>query len=421
MKVLWITNIVLPPACEALNIKAPVTGGWMLSSAKRLLECSDVELAVATVYNGVDLKSLAVDGITYYLLPSGGKHIAKYNKSLEKYWLQIKGEYVPDIVHIHGTEMAHGLAYIRSCGADSVVASIQGLVSVYERYYYGGISLCDMMRNITFRDIIRWDNIFQQRANMAERGEREKDYISTVQHIIGRTEWDRSQVLAVNPKVNYHFCNETLRGVFYQNQWQYDKCEHHSIFLSQAGYPIKGLHKVLEAARLVIREFPDLKIYIAGSDITKSTTCNERLRIGGYGKYIKSLIKRYGLQKCVCFTGPLNEQQICERYLGSNLFICPSSIENSPNSLGEAQLLGMPFLSSYVGGSPDMVNNISPYLLYRFEEIEMLADKICTIFRQTVWPHAERSIEVAKSRHDGDTNRDRLLEIYKNINKKNES
>lgn len=78
--------------------------------------------------------------------------------------------------------------------------------------------------------------------------------------------------------------------------------------------------------------------------------------------------------------GMLSEQEMCKAYLECNVFICPSSIENSPNSLGEAQLLGIPHIASYVGGIPEIVN-YNPEILYRFEESEMLASKVIDIFK----------------------------------------
>ena len=90
----------------------------------------------------------------------------------------------------------------------------------------------------------------------------EKDIILRVKYIIGRTEWDKSHVLAINPSVEYFHCDETMRHSFYENRWDYDKCEPHSIFISQAGYPLKGLHQVLKAMPLILRRYPDYVIII---------------------------------------------------------------------------------------------------------------------------------------------------------------
>ncbi len=68
-----------------------------------------------------------------------------------------------------------------------------------------------------------------------------------------------------------------------------------------------------------------------------------------YQNYTKTLIRQLGLQEAVHYTGPLNEQAMCEQYLHSSLYVLCSSMENSPNSLGEAMLLGMPCVASAMG------------------------------------------------------------------------
>ena len=138
----------------------------------------------------------------------------------------------------------------------------------------------------------------------------------------------------------------------------------------------------------------------------------DKIRLSGYGLYIRRLIKKYKLEGKILFTGNLNGEEMKQEYLNSNVFVCPSSIENSPNSLGEAQILGVPCVASYVGGIADMMKGNEDNL-YRFEEIEMLAEKICTVFSnkgsQIDMKH------VASKRHDGMQNCDRLYTIYENI------
>lgn len=61
-------------------------------------------------------------------------------------WKDIEEDFHPDIVHLQGTEMPHGMFYVDACGCKNVVASIQGLTSVYERYFYGGIDFLDIVK-----------------------------------------------------------------------------------------------------------------------------------------------------------------------------------------------------------------------------------------------------------------------------------
>ena len=115
--------------------------------------------------------------------------------------------------------------------------------------------------------------------------------------------------------------------------------------------------------------------------------------------------------------GPLGAAEMAEQYRQANVFVCPSSIENSPNSLGEAQLIGCPVVASNVGGVADMVADGLTGLLYRFEETEMLAEAVCRMFGNDALAASLSAggIRAASERHDGDRNAREMLEIYKSI------
>lgn len=414
MKILWITNIVFPEAISKLTGEREFksSGGWMLGAADALLKNDGVELFVASVSTVVS-KLTKVDGdkIVYYLIPYGKGNL-KINNEYIPYWQQIKDELSPDIVHIHGTEATHGYAYLKACGNKNVIISIQGIISIIAKYYSLGISYSDIFCNLTFKDILK-GGILAEKNDFVRRGYIEMEMIKMVDHIIGRTSWDRANTWAINPDAKYHFCNETLRAEFYDGSlWNYKKCDKHTIFLSQSSYPIKGLHQLLNAMPVILRHYPDTKIRIAGSDITKVKSFGDWLRYSNYGKYVSSLIKKYNLKDKVVFTGNLNAEEMKQEYLKCNVFVCPSTIENSPNSLGEAQILGVPCVASYVGGIPDMMKGNEDNL-YRFEEVAMLAQKVCNIFAaedNQVSMKAE-----AEKRHDPKINSERLYEIYNSI------
>jgi len=413
MKVFWIVNTFFPDICLAKKMPVTAIGGWMYASAELLAKEPNIELVVATVHPNFKLEKYKINNITYYLLPS--KNVQKYNSKLETYWKEIFQIENPDVVHIHGTEFPHGLAAIKICAAHKFIISIQGLISVYARYYLGGIDKLDILTNQTIRDIIR-GNLLKEQKRFEKRGFLEREYIQKTSHVIGRTSWDYTHTKLINPTVKYHFCNEALRGQFYTaKKWDLQLKKNYRIFLSQAGYPIKGLHQVIKAISFLRKEFPDIEIMIGGVDILcKESSFIHRYRRSGYGKYIQQLSKKEKVFNQIQFLGMLSEEQMIVEYQKAHVFICPSSIENSPNSIGEAQIIGTPVISSYVGGVPDMVEHGLTGLLYRFEEVEMLAMHIKSIFEndEKALQLSKYGIAAAEKRHNMETILHDTLEAY---------
>lgn len=69
------------------------------------------------------------------------------------------------------------------------------------------------------------------------------------------------------------------------------------------------------------------------------------------------------------------------RYLASSVFVSVSTIENSPNSVGEAMLFGCPVVSSCVGGVLDMLEHGQEGFLYQASAPYMLAWYVGCVFR----------------------------------------
>ena len=416
MRILWVTNIVMPTVSDALGEKASVFGGWLMGSAQYLKQSEDLKLAIATAYCGKELWHKSIDGIDYYLVPCHKKRTA-YDKEMEKYWVTVNTQFMPDVVHIHGSEYPYGLSYVNACGSKNVVVSIQGMTSVYARYYYAGLCKMDILKNITIADLLWTKTIFGGHKEFVKRGKLEIELIKKIKHVIGRTSWDKMHTQAIQQGIDYHFCNETLRNSFYDGEWNYENCEKHTIFVPQAWYPIKGLHKVIDALSIVKKLYPDVKLRIAGADITKQQTIKQKLLLSGYGKIVLKKIQKLNLQDNVSFTGLLNEEQMKREYLNANVFVCPSSIENSPNSLGEAQILGTPCIAAFVGGIGDMLKPEETGFIYRFDDTEMLAGYICDVFgmRESILQYCNKGRKAALERHDGATNCSTLINIYNEI------
>ena len=417
MRILWISNSIFPDVCLVIKRPIPLSEGWTHGLASLISENKNIKLAVATIWDGGEFKEYDINGVLYYLLPV--RNITEKNfKGLAPFWIEIVKKFQPDLCHIHGTENTHGLACMRTCPDLKYVISIQGLISVYSRYFYTGIKSIDIIRNITLRDLMLMDTIFDGKKKFERQGKCEYEYIKRSKHVIGRTRWDFAHVKTINPGVEYHFCNEVLRNSFYlAPKWNIEAKVDFSIFISQAVYPIKGLHQVLLAVALLKSKYGTIQVRIAGRDITKSKTLSDKIKLKGYGSYIKKLIRDLNLTEHVTFTGSLSEEQMAEEYRKAHIFICPSSIENSPNSLAEAQIIGTPCIASFVGGTPDMVVNGETGFLYRFEEIEMLSVYISNLFSDDVLAKYISSNETlaATERHNKISIHEQIVKIYEKI------
>lgn len=417
MRILWIVNTIFPYPAEKLGISKTALGGWLNGLADKLKEHEQLNFAIATVYNGKEILEYNDGKIQYYLIP--GAPALKYNNKLEIYWKEVKERFNPDLVHIHGTEYAHGLAFMNANPDVKSVVSIQGLVSKIEKVYYANMAMGDIIKNITLRDVIKNDNLIQQKNKFAQRGKNEIEIIKKADAIIGRTTWDYSNCKEINSNIIYYKANEIIREEFYETEkWNINKIERHSIYLSQGSYPIKGLHILLSAIRQLKEEkYNDIKLYVSGSNFVKYDTIKEKLKISGYGIYIRKMIKKYRLENNVIFTGDLTVTEVIKMLQTVNVVVLTSIIENESNSISEASMLGVPVVCSYVGGIVDRIENEVNGLLYPFTEEAMLANNIKKIFDDDILANkiSKNSIKKYQEILNREKNVQAIIEIYKEL------
>lgn len=416
MKVLWVSLVKFPPLCEYLGEPVPAHCGWMYSSAKALLKVMpEVRLGVMVYSYGRNYERYEIDGVAYYLIPTG--RIDRTSKKQIEACRQAITDFAPHLIHIHGTE--HSLAKavcVANVSGVRIIANIQGLAGPYMRYADGGLSLWDKWTNITPLDFYRGTFLLNAKRSFKRRAECENYVLTHISDIVGRTQWDRAHVMTINPRLRYHFMNETLRDSFYEKPtWDYSRCKKHSIFVSNSGSALKGAHQVLKALPIILRQYPDTVVNFCGSSVM-SNNLKDLLRFQGYHLYLRRLVKRLHLQEHVRFLGSLSEAQMKQQFLDANVYVMPSAIENSPNSLCEAQILGIPSIASYVGGTSEFIEHDKSGFLYRYEEFEMLAYSIIQVFEaQDLHALSVQEQSIAMHRHDRGTNVHRLIEIYDEI------
>lgn len=449
-KVLWICNIMLPAIGRELNLPYSNREGWLSGIFEKVMN-KEVPFTLGIAFPVKDLKEFSVLGERIINSRKYGWGVPRasvkcfslfdtacyafreeldkpeyYDRKLEVQSKLIIDDFGPDIVHIFGTEFPHCLAAARLFERpERTLIGIQGVCKEIFQVYMTGLPE-DVQCDTTFRDRMRKDTIQNQQVKFMMRGVYESEAIKHCRNVTGRTRFDREYAARINPEAEYFHMNETMRREFYTGQWKMEECQEHRIFLGQGDYPLKGMHFVLEAMALLLPRYPDIMLYVAGNNIIRNETVKDRLKLPAYGKYLLELIQRYGLADRVVMTGKLAAEEMKEQFLKCSVYVCPSSLENSPNTVGEAQLLGVPVAASEAGGIPDMIEDGKNGLLFPVGDAEELAGAIERIWDRTGdengEPLARRISREAQKRaritHDSESNYARLLEIYEAVGEK---
>lgn len=412
MKVLWVCNVPIPNASLAFDKRIVPYGGWLIQVYNRLLSNNSIQITYAfpDKISNVERK----DNFIRFPELTGRGNITE--NEIESMY-QVIQETAPDVLHIFGTEMRHSLAVAYAFSKPkSTIVNIQGVISEIASRYCTGIPVIEQIIPTLAEVLLRTGNLKAQQRAMAERGELEIELLQYVKTVIGRTKFDHDFSLKVNPDINYLNCNETLRDEYYLGKlWNYNKSEKHSIFISQASYPIKGFHYFLKALVMIKRKYPDVKVYVAGDRLDAETLKNKILK-SSYQRYIRRLLLRHGLNKNVVFLGRLSSKEMLERYINANVSVLCSSTENSPNSLGEAMILGVPVIASNVGGVPDMLSSADEEM-YVFDDSYELARKINCIFEKKDKTMLDRDNRIVKAKRLFDLNQNtkNFLDAYNTV------
>lgn len=411
MKVLWLCNNAPRVVRSALSGKQESQVNWLDHVLKGLL---DQGITLRILYRGGGAPGQINGLCSFAPVPETPAHI--YQPQLEDRFRRELCDFQPDVIHSWGVEYHHALAMVNAAEKEGMLsrmaASIQGLCCRIAPHYSDGLP-ASALRSRTFRDIVRHEGILVQQKQYTRRGELEIQALGKLSHVIGRTEWDRKNALEINPKLTYLHCDETLREVFYTDQWAYSRCRKHRIFASSCSYPVKGFHILLEALAIVRKQYPDAEITVTGRPFTASGF-KSRVRRNGYEKYLSSLVKRNKLGNAVHFLGHLSAQDMKQAYLEANVFVLSSTMENSPNALGEAMLLGLPCVAAEVGGVSSLMGEEEGILCAPVDP-ESMARGICRVFEMA--DQAETMGMAARNRarktHDPEKNLKDLMDIYR--------
>lgn len=329
----------------------------MISLEDALKQNTDIKLEVA-YFSNKEEKPFTYDGVKYYpmYIKRGSGILAKIietyrtteaiDKQAKAIMLDVVRQSTPDLIHIHGTEQSFGLI-AEEVKHIPICYSLQGLLAPISERFFAGYTEAQINKYRGLYAMLRGTTATHDHRRISKKGEREIGFIKGAKYILGRTEWDRSICKMINPDAKYFVINEILREPFYTTRRRKDEFGKPLQLLTvlSPGQIYKGYETLLKAASLLKKHYGNDFVWnVAGY------SANNWLADIGH-KIYKTTDKECNINLC----GLVSAKELAVMLANTDIYVQTSHIENSPNSICEAMIVGTPVIATHVGGTETML------------------------------------------------------------------
>lgn len=373
-------------------------GGWVRGLMHYLKRDKDIH--ITCVYISDCAEEETIDGVDYISIVKRTGNLAKLRRFCnpcsddENLLTQIEkiiSRKNPDVIQIFGTETMYGLIADRT--NVPVIIHIQGIMAPYlNAYFPSGYSKQDL------------SSFMEKRAYKINQyfAERERRIFGKCKLYMGRTEWDRRVVEMLAPNSTYYRCEELLRPEFYQIKPQAKKsCSKQLKLISVLSSPIyKGHDMILKTADLLRNT---LRVDFCWTVVGYHSMDKAERKLG---------LKAEDLN--IQLLGRKEVDDVIQLLQESDIYFHPSYIDNSPNSLCEAQYLGVPVIACNEGGVPSLIEHRKTGILVPCNDPYVAASYIKELQKDaSLYTSLSRQeIVLASQRHNPESVVGGLMSIY---------
>jgi len=405
MRILWFE--VTEPSLY--NEKKQPIGGWQDALSEIVATNSDFELIISffsNEHNTIKVK----DGITYHPISFSMSFVEKYFRA---YWdvyakklipelIKIVETYTPDVIHVFGTEWPYGLIakYVKV----PVVVHIQGAVIPYQNAAYPPGYSVENYKSLFKFNLKKQYRIWKNSLDSNSWKEQELQVWNSVSNFMGRTNWDKALSNVMHPGCCYYHVEEALRPSIIRSAGQWRGLNNNKLSLISTGCSTfwKGPDLMLKVARIFMSLNIDFEWNVAGlmpDDLKKIVEKKECIKFEDCRINILGYLKPNELIKLLC---------------SSSIYVHTAYIENSPNSICEAQIIGIPVVSTNVGGISSIVPNENIGILVPANDPWQMAYSIIHLFmdKERMKKLSLNSINLASKRHNPNNIMSQLKTVY---------
>jgi glycosyltransferase involved in cell wall biosynthesis len=413
MKILWLTETPSKYKPEEYGYNGR---GWISSLQSLLEESPEIEELGVVFPHFKDSMKLKVNKTTYYPIKrempkniinwiiSNWKGRIEKTEEINALDTVVK-DFDPDIIHVFGTES--WLCHVVNKTQKTCIVHLQGLLQpCFNAYIPVGISNYDLIK-YSWIDFAKGISIWHNKRIFDKKAQREYHFFKSISFFMGRTSWDNNISKFLAPKSTYFHVDEVLREKFYSTPaWQYKKNDKIIITSTISDALYKGLDVIIKTARLLKKENIEFEWRIIGVQNNSQTIL-----------LLKRFFKIDYLQLIIILLGIKDTDQIVSLLSETLFYVHPSYIDNSPNSLCEAQLMGVPVIATNVGGVSSLIEDGKDGFLVPSNDPYLLASKIVQLHGESSYltTISIKAKERAQKRHSKKNILSQLLATYKSL------
>lgn len=417
-KIVWFVNVSFEEVVlqNDLNKKGK---GWLATLANTLPDKYELHVVSIDPYkkskkgNKLSLHYLTPKYFKLKLVLNAFWPLKNINGNLLSQMIKIVKEVSPDLIHIHGSEKQ----FIRIASRPEVkhipiALSIQGIMTAISKSYTASYPLSFLNTFYAFRGFqkTKWlpQRLLTKYKYTIRQTKIEKDYFRHIDFFFGRTDWDRQISELMGDETTYFKIDRILKPEFYKAVWNSPNQENNKLILhTTLGNAIhKGVDVIAEACSYLIEKGLNFEWRVAG--VTEDCWSVRAAK--------KKLKHKFPKHKLV-FLGQLDAKQLINQMLQANLYVMCSYIENSPNNLAEAMIMGMPCVATFAGGTSTYLEHKKQGLLVPTGDALGIAAAIFDLYKNPdkALLYGNNAREASLNRHDPERIQKALINAYASI------
>ncbi len=407
MKVLWLCNLEMSEADPSGS------GTWLAAMARGLVDAGDLQLGVVSEAPVGPITRRDCRGVSQWLVP-GDRPVKRKglpSASVVRDILAAISAFVPDLIHVWGTEGYWGLLTARRLLQTPALLEMQGLKMTIADVFYGGLSLRDRLHSIGIKEILKRRTMYHDRRDFKRWGALEREMILGHDFIGVQSPWMMSQVQAVNPNARLFKSDRALREEFEcAVSWQ---SIGQPVVFTTAAYPspFKGLHVAVRAVAALRQRCPNARLRIAGP--------HQRVgvRQEGYIRWINELVRELKLEGNVEWLGTLSANRIVQELQTAGAALIPTFVESYCVAMAEAMQVGTPTVAAFTGGTSHLGRDEETCLFFPPGDAAMCAAQLERVFKDVELAErlSQQARETAARRQDRRSLVRRQIETYQRV------